>query len=126
MGDNLVEAVCSLYPQLRHHIDYVEFSSPLTNNYYFEQQHGETYGVGFGLDRFNDPMVSAKLRPNTDVEGLFLAGEAVICPGIVANGFSGFLTAGAVLGRNLVMDLVVEHGKTLLAGAWEKKAKKMI
>ncbi len=123
MGHNLVEAVCSLYPQLRHHIDYVEFSSPLTNNHYFGQQRGETYGVGYGMDRFNDPVVSAKLRPDTDVGGLFLAGEAVLFPSIVATGFSGFLTAGAVLGRNLLIDLLVDHGKTLLANAWEKKCK---
>ena len=35
----MVEMACQLFPQLKHHIDYVEFSTPLTNNYYFAQQY---------------------------------------------------------------------------------------
>ena len=39
----MVEMACELFPQLKHHIDYVEFSTPLTNNYYFSQQYVSTF-----------------------------------------------------------------------------------
>ena len=35
----MVDLACEVFPQLRHHIDYVEFSTPMTNNYYFGQQY---------------------------------------------------------------------------------------
>ena len=35
----MVDLVCQLFPQLRHHIDYVEFSTPMTNNHYFGQRY---------------------------------------------------------------------------------------
>ena len=110
----MVEMACELFPQLRHHIDYVEFSTPLTNNYYFSQQYvstfiqdskrtlhsrvaiygelclypvliwliqnngpfqGETYGLDNNKARFDDPWLFAKLRPETDVPGLYLTGR---------------------------------------------------
>ena len=37
LGDALVEFACKLYPQIRHHIDYVEVATPMTNNYYLGQ-----------------------------------------------------------------------------------------
>ena len=37
LGDDLVEFACKLYPQIRHHIDYVEVATPMTNNYYLGQ-----------------------------------------------------------------------------------------
>jgi all-trans-retinol 13,14-reductase len=28
LGENMIDVACKIYPQIRHHIDYLEFSSP--------------------------------------------------------------------------------------------------
>ena len=78
------------------------------------------YGTGFGTDRFCDPQVMMDMRPETDIPGLFLSGEAVVCPGIAANAFSGLVTAAAILRRSVPLDLLLLHWKNKK----ERKAKK--
>ena len=34
-----------MFPQLRHHIDFVEIGTPVSNKYYLGQPHGEIYGL---------------------------------------------------------------------------------
>ena len=41
----MVEQACSLYPQIRDHIDYVDIGTPVTNAYYIAAPHGEIYGL---------------------------------------------------------------------------------
>ena len=36
---------------------------------------GETYGLENNKERFDDPWLFAKLRPETDVPGLYLTGK---------------------------------------------------
>ena len=36
---------------------------------------GETYGLDNNKERFDDPWLFAKLRPETDVPGLYLTGK---------------------------------------------------
>ena len=65
---------CMLYPQLRGHIDYVDIGSPVTNKHYIAQPHGEIYGLDHSLERF-DLGVDTRLRPETDVPGLYMTGQ---------------------------------------------------
>lgn len=64
-------------PQIRHHIDYVEVATPMTNNYYLGQLNGELYGLDHGMARF-DAWTQARLRPKTDIPGLFVTGQDIL------------------------------------------------
>ena len=116
LGDAMVELACDLFPRVRHHIDYAEFSTPLTNNFYLGAQFGETYGMEHGMRRFTDPWFAARLRPKTDVPGLFLAGQDLISVGVMSSFAASVMTASAVLGRNLWIDLAMLHLKLYLRG----------
>lgn len=108
IGEKCIERACELYPQIRNHIDYVEIGSPATNNYYLAQPHGEIYGLDHSMERFQ-PMMLAKLRPETDIPGLYLSGQDVFVAGFMGAIFGGLLAAGAVLERNTLIDLAKLH-----------------
>lgn len=74
IGHRMIERACELFPSIKHHIDYVEFGSPVTNVHYLKSGHGEIYGLDHTLVRF-EPWATAQLRPQTDVPGLFLTGQ---------------------------------------------------
>jgi all-trans-retinol 13,14-reductase len=109
LGENMIDMACKIYPQIRHHIDYLEFSSPSTNNFYWGQQHGETYGMDHEKKRFDDPWIVARLRPDTDIPGLYLTGQDILSAGVTPSLYCGALTAGVILGRNVVKDLAMLH-----------------
>ena len=58
------------------------FRSPATNSYYLAQPHGEIYGLDHSMERFQPGML-AKLRPETDIPGLFLSGQDVFIAGFM-------------------------------------------
>ncbi len=53
--------------------------------------------------------MSAQLRPQTDIPGLFLTGQDILTCGITGALFSGVLSAGTVLNRNAIADLETLH-----------------
>jgi len=82
-----------------------QVGSPVTNNHYLGQQHGECYGLDHAGERFS-PLNVALLRPQTDVPGLFLSGQDVLTCGVSGAMYAGLFAAGAVLGRNVYNDLI--------------------
>merc|ERR1712226_1088331 len=74
IGHQMIEQTCQLFPQLRDCIDFTDIGSPVTNTHYIAQPHGEIYGLDHSLERF-DPLTVAKLRPQTDIPGLYLTGH---------------------------------------------------
>ncbi len=82
-----------------------QVGSPCTNNYYLHQTRGEVYGLDHNRERFSAWNV-ARLRPKTDVEGLFLTGQDVLTCGVCGAMMAGLVTSGAVLGRNVYFDLI--------------------
>ena len=52
----------------------MDIGSPVTNKHYIAQPHGEIYGLDHSRQRF-DLEVDARLRPETDVPGLYLTGQ---------------------------------------------------
>ena len=108
IGDMMIEQACKLVPQLRHHIDYVEIGSPVTNNHYIASPKGEVYGLDHGKERF-DPWNVAQLRPTTDIPGLYLSGQDIFCCGFTGALFGGMFAAGAVLNRHVMGDLTNLH-----------------
>ena len=71
---------------------------------------GETYGLDNNKERFDDPWLFAKLRPETDVPGLYLTGQDTMSVGVLPSLVSGVFAGGAVIGRPLaIMDLEKLH-----------------
>ena len=56
----------------------------------------------------------AKLRPETDVPGLYLTGQDILSCGFTGALWGGLLCAQQVLGRNIMTDLV-KLNKTIRA-----------
>lgn len=110
IGHKMIEQTCQLYPQIRDCIDFTEIASPVTNKHYIAQPHGEIYGLDHGIERF-DPLMVAKLRPKTDIPGLFLTGQDILSCGFTGALFAGVLGAQAALGRNVMGDLIGLHNK---------------
>jgi len=105
IGHRMIEQTCQLFPQMKDCIDFVDIGSPVTNSHYIGQPHGEIYGLDHSSQRF-DPLTVAKLRPKTDIEGLFLTGQDVLSCGFTGALWGGLLSAQQVLGRNIMADLI--------------------
>merc|ERR1712004_498727 len=110
VGEIMLEQICKLFPQIRDHIDYKDIGTPVTNKHYIAQPHGEIYGLDHSIERF-DPLMVAKLRPATDVPGLFLTGQDILSCGFTGALFAGVIGAQAALGRNVMGDLIGLHNK---------------
>jgi len=110
IGHQMVEQVCRLCPEIKDNIDYIEIASPVTNKHYLAAPNGEIYGLDHSRERF-DPEMVAKLRPETDVPGLYLTGQDILTCGFTGGLFSGVLTAQVCLGRNVMYDLINLHKK---------------
>merc|ERR1712098_36084 len=124
IGHKMIEQTCKLFPQIRDKIDVTEVASPVTNKYYIAQPHGEIYGLDHSMGRF-DPMMVAKLRPETDVPGLYLTGQDILTCGFTGALFAGAISAQAVLGRGVMKDLINLHTKITEGNKKETEAKKI-
>ncbi|KAL4002945.1 NAD(P)-binding Rossmann-like domain family protein [Acanthocheilonema viteae] len=110
IGELIVNQFLILFPNLESHIAYVDFSTPLTQQYYMQNVHGEYYSLTQQIDRFNFKFWS-ELRCKTDLPGLYLSGQDVLFCGIASVLHSALLTAGNILKRNLVQDLKEAYNK---------------
>jgi len=108
IGHRMIEQTCKLFPQIRDKIDYIDIASPVTNKHYLSAPHGEIYGLDHSKERF-DPLMVARLRPETDIPGLYMTGQDILTCGFTGALFSGVLTAQVCLGRNVMYDLVNLH-----------------
>lgn len=85
-------------PGLVDQIDYYEVSTPLSTRHYANYAQGELYGLEHTTARFERRF----LRPRTPIRGLYLTGQDVATAGVAGALAAGYLTASAILGRNLV------------------------
>ena len=85
-------------PQVRATIDHQEVSTPLSTRHFANYDRGEIYGLAHSPERFE----ARWLRPRTPVRGLWLTGQDVATCGIAGAMAAGYLTASAMLGRNLL------------------------
>jgi all-trans-retinol 13,14-reductase len=85
-------------PQVRDAIDVVEVSTPLSTRHFANYAQGEIYGLDHTPARFE----ARWLRPRTAVRGLWLTGQDVVTCGVAGALAAGYVTASAILGRNLL------------------------
>src|SRR5260370_16021829 len=108
-----------LQRQLEHHvtalsgkIDYAELSTPLSTRHSMNYQRGESYAVSGTPERFR----LRCLTPRTPIRNLYLTGQDVVSLGVTGALLSGFVTASAVLRRNLMSTLAISAPKRTAAG----------
>ena len=83
------------YPDLAGNIQLIEGSTPLTIRHFCSTQMGGLYGVKHMVGQFNP-------YPATRIPGLFLAGQAVVAPGVMGAVVSGLLACGTILGHDVM------------------------
>jgi all-trans-retinol 13,14-reductase len=98
LTDRMLQRLEEQVPGLREQIDVAELSTPLSTRHFANYDHGEIYGLEHSPDRFAE----RALRPRTPIRGLFLTGQDVATCGIAGALASGYLTASAIVGRNLL------------------------
>ncbi len=84
-----------VFPDLAGNIQSIEGSTPLTIRDFCSTPLGGLYGVKHMVGQFNP-------HPATRMPGLFLAGQAVVAPGVMGAIISGFLACGTILGHDLM------------------------
>lgn len=101
-ADRMLEHLYRVQPQTKGAIVYQELSTPLSTQHFTAYQSGEIYGLSHDPDRFEQRF----LKPKTPIGGLFLTGQDICTCGIGGALVSGFLTASAITGENLLMNVM--------------------
>jgi len=83
------------YPDLAGNLRFLEGSTPLTVRDFCSTPLGGLYGVKHMVGQYNP-------HPVTKIPGLFLAGQAIVSPGIMGAVLSGLLACGSVLGHEFM------------------------
>ncbi|MCI4668006.1 MAG: NAD(P)/FAD-dependent oxidoreductase [Bacteroidia bacterium] len=94
----LLEVLYKKEPQLRGKIDHMELSSPITTRHFMNYERGELYGIDHDPGRFEQKF----LQPKTPIKNFYLTGQDIVTAGVGGALFAGFLTASAMLGKNIV------------------------
>ena len=105
IGNRMWEQVCRFHPNLKEKVEYFDIGTPLTNQYYIAASRGELYGADHNVERFS-PQSVLNLRAETSVKGLFLTGQDILSCGFTGGLFAGFVSASAILQRNIMTDLM--------------------
>jgi len=104
LGHQMWRQCEQLYPQIEGKMDYIDVGSPLSNKHYLGQPEGEMYGLDHNKMRF-EPKVAVQFRAETGIPGLYLTGQDILTCGFSGAMSAAYLTAGAVLHRNLFNDI---------------------
>lgn len=94
----MIDVLSIYFPDIRKHIVSIHSSTPLTYRDYI----GSVSGAMYGIEKFASDPLASKISPKTKVKNLFLTGQDVFMHGILGVTISGFLTAGEILGNEIV------------------------
>ncbi len=97
LTERLLEIFYQRVPQARGRVKHAELGTPLSTRHFANHPSGEAYGLAHSPERFAKP-----LRPQTAVRGLYMTGVDVALCGIGGALVSGYLTASAILQRNML------------------------
>lgn len=98
LTDAMVEGAEQAIPGIREHIVWKEAATPISQEHFTFSTGGTSYGIELATDQFGPNRPS----PETEIEGLYLAGASTV----FAHGIGGVMRGGvgcasAVLGRDL-------------------------
>lgn len=89
-------------PQTIGKVDFYELSTPLSTKHFQGYLHGEMYGIESTPERFKN----RSLKPRTPIDGLYMAGQDIVCAGIGGGIMSAILCASAMKNTNYVSKIV--------------------
>ncbi|UCF94441.1 MAG: NAD(P)/FAD-dependent oxidoreductase [Desulfobacterales bacterium] len=92
MGTQLGRYIETACPEVAGKIDWADCATPLTLRDFSHSPFGSLYGVKHKVGQHN-PL------PLTKAPGLFLAGQAIVAPGILGAVVSAFLVCGIIIGH---------------------------
>ncbi|MBI2602195.1 MAG: NAD(P)/FAD-dependent oxidoreductase [Deltaproteobacteria bacterium] len=98
LAQRLLKTTMDHNPSMRDCIETYEVSTPLSTKHFCGYQQGEIYGLEHTPFRYQQKW----LRPHTPLRNLFLTGQDVASNGIAGALVGGFLTASAIMKRNVV------------------------
>lgn len=87
----LLQQFFEAMPELEPLVDYVDFSTPASTDYFNRAVGGSIYGLAPTPERYTNKW----LRPKSPIPNLFLAGCDVCSPGVIGAMFGGVLAATA-------------------------------
>lgn len=77
------------FPELRNKVDYVDFGTAVTNDFYLGTHRGAVYGLAHTPER----LAQSWLRPTTPVKNLLLTGQDVLSCGVAGALIGGYVCA---------------------------------
>lgn len=104
LGKLVWDQTLALFPHLHDKVEYFDVGTPVTNRYYIGAAAGEMYGCDHDMKRFT-PHATVDLRPETDINNLYITGQDAFNCGFVGAAFGGLFCASSILKRNLYEDL---------------------
>ncbi|WP_147821942.1 phytoene desaturase family protein [Salidesulfovibrio onnuriiensis] len=93
-SEELKQSLLHRCPQLRQ-VEFLECATPLTMRDYCSTPQGSFYGLKHSNDQYNP-------APVTKLDGLYLAGQAIVAPGILGAVVSAYLACGIILGHETI------------------------
>ena len=97
-AQRLLKVLYEREPQLEGKVDYYELSSPITTQHFMNYEKGELYGIDHNTERFKQKF----LQPRTPIKNFYLTGQDIVTAGVGGALLAGFLTASAILSKNMV------------------------
>ena len=89
-------------PGIAENIEHVDCATALTLRDFAHQPLGSMYGVKHRIGQYN-PL------PLTKAKNLFLAGQAVVAPGIMGAVISAFLVCGFIIGHKQLLKQIQNY-----------------
>lgn len=86
------------FPQLIDKIDFIEFGTALSNDFYLGTHRGAVYGLAHTPERF----MQQWLQPTTPIRGLYITGQDVCSCGVGGALIGGYLCAYEISMRSLL------------------------
>jgi all-trans-retinol 13,14-reductase len=96
IGHELLRHIERCLPEVAGEVRFVECATPLTFRDFANSPFGSIYGVKHKIGQYN-PV------PLTKVKDLYLAGQAVVAPGIMGAVISAFLVCGFIIGHQQLL-----------------------
>lgn len=104
----MLERVERRHPRFADLVQHQELATPLTFGTYQRAADGAFYGLPASPARMLHPLAS----PRWPVDGLFLAGQDAMTPGILGAAAGGIRAAGVMLGRDKTASLITYIGRS--------------
>ncbi|KAL7472953.1 hypothetical protein ACHAXS_013338 [Conticribra weissflogii] len=87
-----MDALLNQFPDLKGKVDFVDFGSAVTNDFYLGTYRGAVYGLAHTPDR----LLQHWLRPRTPIKNLFLTGQDICVCGVFGALMGGYQCAYAI------------------------------